>query len=141
MAGTQTIPELHDAKHGLCVVDQQGRYLRPDGSAYLTRVEMENVIRTVWKTVHARRLKAIKPYDFDRKIAYDVRPILVLHYILDEMVRRGQIHGDQIGVGATTENDQEFKEFTVKLAQFVQSGQAIQPTEGEGINMSDFGRH
>ncbi len=67
----------------------------PDGSL-LTRLVMEQQIRETHATVQDRRLLAITPYGLESKVAYDMKPITVIHWVLDQLVRQGAIHGEQI---------------------------------------------
>lgn len=124
MAGTDTIPELE--------------YQKPDGSL-LTRLEMEQQMRNLWPKIHWIRIKANKVYGLPKQAAFDMREVTLRHWTLDEMTRRGQIVGDVAGVDAQTYNDDAVtRQFTQRLQYLIQTGQAIMPQEGEGIDMSNF---
>lgn len=124
MAGTDTIPELE--------------YQKPDGSL-LTRLEMEQQMRSVWPKIHWIRIKANKIYGLPKQAAFDMREVVLRHWTLDEMTRRGQVVGDIAGVDAQTYNDDAVtRQFIQRLQYLIQTGQAITPQEGEGIDMSNF---
>jgi hypothetical protein len=124
MAGPESIPEL--------------TYQKPDGSLF-NRLEMEEQMRKVWPKIHWVRLKANKIYGLSRQAAFDMREAVIRHWTLDEMIRRGQISGDMSGVDAITYNDEAVtRQFIQSLQYLIQSGQAITPSEGEGIDMNNF---
>ena len=124
MAGPDTIPELS--------------YQKPDGSLF-SRLEMEEQTRQVWPKIHWVRLMANKIYGLPRQAAFDMKEAFIRHWVLDEMVRRGQITGDVSGVDAQTYNDDATsRQFIQRLQFLIQAGQAIVPKEGEGVDMSGF---
>lgn len=105
------------------------------------RLEMEQQLREKIETVHERRLLAIEPYGLEHKVAYDMKPVTVTHWILDEMIRRGLINGEEIGVGSTLGSDnhpESFKQFGQRLALFIENGWAVSPHKAEGIDMSKY---
>jgi hypothetical protein len=112
--------------------------IKPDGSA-MTRLEAEHTIRTSLGTVHHMRHLASRDFGLDKKLMFLIKPVSVIHWILDEMVRRKLIIGEEIGVKPELESDPNyFNTFQQKIAAFVQSNQAMMPKEGEGVNMSDI---
>lgn len=124
MAGPDTIPDL--------------AYQKPDGSLF-ARLEMEEQMRKVWPKIHWIRIKANKIYGLPRQAAFDMREAVLRHWTLDEMARRGQINGDISGVDAQTYNDDaSTRQFIQRLQYLIQSGQAITPQEGEGVDMNTF---
>lgn len=113
-------------------------FTKPDGSQ-LSRYEMDVQTREKWHKVHWLRLMAIQQYGLPKQISYDMREIVLRQWVLDEMIRRGQISGVVLGVNAQSHNDEaEMRQFTQKLAAFVQANQIVLPKEGEGIDMSQF---
>lgn len=111
-------------------------FQKPDGSRP-SRIEMEEQMRKVWPKIHWIRLKASKIYGLPRQAAFDMREATLRHWTLDEMIRRGQITGDVSGVDAQTYNDDaSARQFIQSLQYLIQSGQAITPQEGEGVDMS-----
>lgn len=124
---------------------------KPEGSVLLQtshdngnlyhRLEMEQQLREKIETVHERRLLAIDPFGLEHKVAYDMKPVTVTHWILDEMIRRGLINGEEIGVGSTLGSDnhpESFKQFGQRLALFIENGWAVSPHKAEGIDMSKY---
>lgn len=112
------------------------QFYKPDGSL-LSRIEMETQIRQTWVKLSYKRINANKYYGLPNKPAQDMKPAVLLHWILDEMVRRGHIVGDVLGVSVTNYNDEaEEAQLTQKLVALIQVGQALTPQTGEGFNMS-----
>lgn len=110
---------------------------KPDGTKF-TRREMEEQIRTLWPKPHTLRIKSSTRYDLPKQYAFDMKEVVLRHWVLDEMVRRGEIIGDQVGVNTQRyDNEDEHRQFTLRLMAFVQNGQALVPKEGEGIDMSN----
>lgn len=124
MAITGTIPNLN--------------YQKPDGSLF-NRLEMEEQMRQVWPKIHWIRIMANKFYGLPQPAAFGMEEAVLRHWTLDEMIRRGQVTGDVSGVDAQTYNDDASKrQFIQGLQYLIQSGQAITPREGEGIDMTNF---
>ena len=120
-----TIPEL--------------QYTKPDGTL-LSRIEMEQQIKEKWsKPVHWLRLMANKIYGLPKAPTFDMREAVLRHWVLDEMVRKGQVTGNLIGVNVQTYNyDAAQRQFLQSLVAMVQSGNALLPNEGEGVDMNQF---
>jgi hypothetical protein len=113
-------------------------FQKPDGLPF-NRIEMERQMREKWNKVHYLRIQAIHLYGLDKRFVYDMREAHLRHWVLDEMIRRGQIAGDQIGVNVHAHNDEaEQRTFLQKLVVFVQTGNAVLPKEGEGVDMTVF---
>jgi hypothetical protein len=110
----------------------------PDGKPR-TRIEMDQWIRKEVPKVHWLRIHASRTLGLPKQISWDMREIVLRHWILDEMLRRQLITGDSLGVNATVSNDEgELRQFTQRLAALIQTGHAIQPTNGEGIDMNGY---
>jgi hypothetical protein len=119
------IPELEYFDH------QQGR---PK-----TRLEMEHWLREKIPKVHWLRIIACKLFHLPKPISWDMREIVLKHWLLDEMIRRQQITGDMLGVNQTASNDDgELRQFQQRLAALIQSGQAVLPQHVEGVDMNGF---
>lgn len=117
------IPELETYNH------QENR---PKG-----RLEMEQWIRDKIPKVHWLRIIACKLYHLSKPISWDMREIVLKHWLLDEMIRRQQITGDLLGVNQNASNDEgELRQFQQKLRALIETGQAIQPHHAEGVDMS-----
>jgi hypothetical protein len=111
---------------------------KADGSP-LSRIEAESELWTKCKTSHAMRLLAANQFGLDSRYVWRLKPTSVTHWLLDEMVRKRLIAGDQIGVQPDLESDDSyFNAYIQRLGAFVQDGRALMPKEGEGINMTDF---
>lgn len=124
MAGTTSIQDLTLSK--------------PDGSL-LTRIEAEKELREKCKIFHNMGLLASYHLGLENRFALGMTPTSIIHWILDEMIRKKLIAGEQIGVQPDLESDASyFNAYTQRLGVFVQNGQALMPKEGEGIDMSDF---
>jgi hypothetical protein len=109
---------------------------KADGSL-LSRIEMERLVRDTWKKIHTWRIKANKDYGLPKNQAFDMKPGVLLHWMLDEMIRRKQITGNEVGVNIQTYNDpNEAQQLNQRLIALIQVGQAVQPKEGEGIDMN-----
>jgi hypothetical protein len=122
-------------KTGLAQIDMR----KPDG-AFFTRLEMEQQLREKLSTVHHRRLKAIN-LGLDSRAAYDMYPISVTHWILDQWVLKGEVRGEYIGVRSELKADSDneyFRQFTQRLAMFIENGWAVLPNPGEGIDMNQM---
>lgn len=111
---------------------------KPDGTQ-MTRVEAEKALWEQCKTSHVMRRVAASQFGLDSRYVWGLKPTSITHWILDELIRKRVISGEQIGVNPDLESDDSyFNSYIQKLAVFVQEGRALQPKEGEGINMSDF---
>lgn len=114
---------------------------RPDGSLF-SRTEMEAQIREKWRGHQPKRLRAINPYGLASKIAYDTPTIVILHWLLDEMVKKKEIIGERLGVDIPSpgyyDDPEKFNQFKQRMLLAIEHGHALQPEEGEGINMSDM---
>lgn len=111
---------------------------KPDGTIY-PRIEMEQQMRDLWKRVYWLRRKASIEYGLSNITSHDMKEAVLRHWVLDEMIRRGQITGNQIGVSATNYNEEnEHRQFVQRLAALIQAGEAIMPKDGEGVDMSNL---
>lgn len=111
---------------------------RSDGSL-LTRVEAEKELWDKCKTSHAMRRVAWSQFGLENRFAWMLKPTSIVHWVLDEMIRKRMIAGDQIGVQPELESDESyFNSYIQRLRVFVEDGRALKPKEGEGIDMSDF---
>lgn len=116
----------------------QFEYTKPDGEKR-TRLEMDQWLREQYPRPHWLRIRANKDFRLPKPISWDMKEIVLRHWILDEMVRCGLITGDVLGINASNSNDEsELRQFTQKLSVFIQSGQAVQPQNSEGVDMSQF---
>lgn len=123
MAGPDTIPDLH--------------LTRPDGTP-LSRIEAEQKVRETWPKVHWRRIMANKHFGLSKQHSFGLKEVMLLHWYLDEAVRRGLVVGNQVGVDLQNYNDEnEQRQFAQRLAAMIQGGESLQPKEGEGIDMSN----
>lgn len=112
------------------------QYKHPDGRPR-TRIEMDQGLRKEIPKVHWLRIHAARTLGLPKQIAWDMREIVLRHWILDEMIRKQFIVGDLLGVNATSYNDEtELRQFTQQLTALIQAGQAIQPQHAEGIDMN-----
>lgn len=104
----------------------------------LDRAELEALVRAELKTVHHKRMMAVK-LGLPWKVAYDMKPITVIHWILDKYISDGQATGQLMGVSSEAgadDNKDTFDQFTQKLAMFIENGWAVMPNKGEGIDMN-----
>lgn len=114
------------------------QYNHPDGNRR-SRVEMDQWLREKLPKVHWLRIIASRTFGLPKQVSWDMREIVLRHWLLDELVRRQLIEGDQLGVNATTSNDEnELRQFTQRLAAFIQMGQAVQPQHAEGVDMNGY---
>lgn len=114
------------------------KYAKADGTLF-ERIEMEKQMRETWPKVHWLRIKANKIYGLQRQAAWGMLEPVLRHWVLDEMVRRGQVSGDILGVNVQSHEDEnEQRQFVQRLVALVQAGKALIPQEGEGIDMSQF---
>lgn len=114
------------------------QYTNPDGSPK-SRLEMDQWMRKEMLRVFWLRIHAFRTFGLSKQIAYDMREICVRHWLLDEMIRRGFITGDLLGVNANTSNDEgELRQFTQRLTAMIQAGQAVQPQYAEGVDMNGY---
>lgn len=113
-------------------------FTMPNGQPF-SRLDMERQLKSAWKKLYWMKQGANDLYGLPKVAAWDMVPVFLRHWLLDEMVRRGQITGDLAGVNQTNYNDEnEKRQFTQRLMALIQSGQALQPEEGEGIDMSNM---
>lgn len=111
-------------------------YARQDGSL-LSRIEMEQQLRQIWTKPYWLRIKANKLLGLPKQPAFAMKETVLRHWVLDEMIRRGHVTGDLVQVNPQThEDDNEQKQFTQRLIALIQVGQAMPPTDGEGVDMS-----
>lgn len=112
---------------------------RPDGTLF-TRVEMEAQLREIWPGHAPKRLRAINPYGLLSKIAMDTPTIIVFHWLLDTMIKRGEITGDSLGVDIPSpgyyDNPEMKSQFAQRLMIAIEQGAAMQPEPSEGIDMT-----
>lgn len=105
----------------------------------LTRIQAEKELWDKCKTSHMMRRLAWGQLGLDGRFAWMLKPTSVTHWILDELIRKKQITGEPIGVQPELDTDDSyFNSFVQRLIVFVQDGRALQPKEGEGIDMSDI---
>lgn len=122
MSDSGSIPEL--------------QYTHPDGTRR-TRFEMDQWLRQEVPKVHWLRIHASKTFALAKNISWDMREIVLRHWLLDEMVRRNLIIGECIGVNTTASNDEtELRQFSQRLSAAIQNGSAVQPQHAEGIDMT-----
>lgn len=113
-------------------------YNHPDGRQR-TRLEMEQWLRQEIPKVHWLRIIANRVFGLEKKLSWDMREIVLKHWLLDEMVRRQYIVGDQLGINQNSSNDEaELRQFTQRLASLIQAGQAVFPQHVEGVDMTQF---
>lgn len=113
-------------------------FQKQDGSLF-SRVEMEQQLRKEFKKVYWLRQMAARDYGLPTVTAYDMVEAQVRHYILDAMIDKRQIYGDKIGVNVQTYRDEnEKRQFTQRLMAFIQAGHAVQPKDGEGVDMNNM---
>jgi hypothetical protein len=104
-----------------------------------TRLEMEQWLRDKYPKIHWLRIRANKDLGLPKQISWDMKEIVLRHWMLDEMVRRKYILGDVLGVNSTQSNDEaETRQFIQRLASMIQAGNAIQPQYSEGVDMTTF---
>ncbi len=110
----------------------------PDGRPR-TRLEMDEWLRKEIPKVFWLRIHACRTLGLPKQISWDMREVVLRHWILDELIRRQLIVGDQLGVNQNASNDEsELRQFTQRLAALLQTGQAIQPRHTEGIDMNGY---
>lgn len=113
-------------------------YCHLDGTPR-TRLEMEQWLRSEVPKVHWLRIIANRIFHLPKQISWDMREIVLKHWLLDEMVRQRFITGDVLGINSNASNDEsELRQFTQKLVALIQSGQAVQPQHSEGIDMTSY---
>lgn len=113
-------------------------YCHIDGTPR-TRLEMEQWLRSEVPKVHWLRIIANRIFHLPKQISWDMREIVLKHWLLDEMVRQRFITGDVLGINSNASNDEsELRQFTQKLVALIQSGQAVQPQHSEGIDMTSY---
>jgi hypothetical protein len=111
---------------------------KPDGSLP-TRFEREKELREKASRLHERRRLAMEKYGLPAKVAYDMKTITLIHWILDKMIEYGEVSGEYMGVSSElgADDDKEnFDRFTQLLALFIERGWAVTPNDGEGIDMN-----
>lgn len=113
-------------------------YLKEDGTKR-SRIEMEKWLREKYPRIHWLRIRANKDLGLPKQISWDMKEIVLRHWMLDEMIRREYITGDVLGVNGTQSNDDsEIRQFIQRLAAMIHSGNAVQPQYTEGVDMSNF---
>lgn len=114
-------------------------YNHPDGRQR-TRLEMDQWLRSEFPKIHWLRIVSNKLFGLPKTVAWDMREIVLRHWLLDEMVRRQLIVGDVLGVNATASHDDdvELRQLTQRLSVLIQVGQAVQPQHAEGIDMNNY---
>ena len=124
MAGPDSIPDL------------QTVIAKSDGSLY-NRVEAEQRIREQIPKIYHRRMLAKKQLGLPMAPAFDMKDVVLLHWMLDELTRQGKIVGEVAGVNVSSYGDEnEQRQFSQRLTALIQSGQALQPKDGEGVDMN-----
>jgi hypothetical protein len=112
---------------------------RPNETRRRTRLEMDEWLRAEVPKVHWLRIHACRTLGLPKQISWDMREIVLRHWMLDELIRRQLITGDLLGVNATTSNDEaELRQFTQRLTAIIQAGQAVQPQHAEGVDMNGY---
>lgn len=106
-----------------------------DGSK-LTRIEMEQQIRQVWVQRSVKKLRAGMEYGLPNKQAQDLKPAPLLHWLLDEMVRKGQITGPLLDVNPYNGDGNEEEQLIQRLTALIEQGHALKPDNSEGLSMS-----
>lgn len=110
----------------------------PDGRPR-TRLEMDEWLRKEVPKVHWLRIHASRTLGLPKQISWDMREIVLRHWILDEMIRKQLITGYELGINPNTSNDDvEIRQFTQRLAALIQAGQAVQPQHAEGVDMNGY---
>jgi hypothetical protein len=105
----------------------------PDGAPY-SRIEMEARIRGIASTVQVKRLIAIEKYGLQTKVAYDMKPITVIHWLHYKMIDKGEAQGDKMVISSELGADhvpETFNQFCQRLAIFIENGSALMPPDGE----------
>lgn len=111
---------------------------KEDGTPF-SRIEYETALRDSVKKIQWLRILAHRELGLPQRQAWDMTEIMVRHWIIDEQIRRGVVLGDIIGVNAQTYQDEgEVRQFTQRLGAFIQTGHALMPKQGEGVDMSNF---
>lgn len=102
----------------------------------LQRIQMEQQIREKFPAALRWAVLAIG-YGMDQSHALLAPPVFTLHWLLDEMVRRQQLDGDVFGLPPEAHlNAPMMTHFTQQLDVAIQTGQAMSPAMGEGVDMS-----
>lgn len=104
----------------------------------MDRISLEQHLREKLKTVHQKRLYCVK-MGLPTKVAFDMKPITVTHWILDKEISDGRATGQLIGASSelgADDNKDNFDQFTQRLAMFIENGWAMTPNKGEGIDMN-----
>lgn len=120
-------------------VEKDLSYSKP-GGAHLTRLEMEQQIRETWKKPFTRRRRSFKDFGLPNAYSMGLPSGALIHWMLDEMIRRKLIAGDLAGVNPNADyrNDpNEKQQLAQRIMALVQAGQALQPVQGE-IDMSNM---
>lgn len=108
----------------------------PDGTPK-SRLQMDQWLRQDFPKIHWLRIIANKKFNLPKNFAFDMREIVLRHWLLDEMIRQGLVYGDILGINVQSLNDEtELRQFTQRLSALIQNGQAIQPQTGEGVDMT-----
>lgn len=85
-------------------------------------------------TTQVKRLIAIEKYGLRTKVAYDMKPITVIHWLLDKMIDTGAVQGDKMNISSDLGADhvpETLNQFCQKLAIFIENGAALRPHETE----------
>lgn len=106
---------------------------KPDGTPY-SRPEMETRIRDIAGTTQVKRLITIERYGLHTKVAYDMKPITVIHWLLDKMIDKGEVQGNKMNISSDLGADhvpETFNQFCQVLSLFIENGSALRPLDGE----------
>ena len=106
---------------------------KSDGTPITTRPEMEQRLNDVAPTVHQKRLQAIH-LGLDTRVALDMKPVTVRHWVLDELIRKKVIQGEILDISSDLGADhipEHFQQFLQKLGLFIEKGWALDPLPGE----------
>lgn len=113
-------------------------FTHPDGRPR-TRLEMDKWIRENISKTHWIRILATRLYGLQKQYTFGMQDILLRHWLLDEMIRRGQVTGELSGLNHMLHEDEaEVRQFTQRLGHLIRTNQAIHPEAEEGIDMNHF---
>ena len=120
MAAEDSFPEIIQLRKG-------------DGSHY-SRLEMEQQILDVWARPLHMQIQAVRFLGLNPIAVYGMLPGVCRHYILDELVRRGDVVGASADVDPVNHmNPEQHALFIQKLGALVWTGPALPPIQGDGI--------
>lgn len=111
---------------------------KADGTPY-SRLEMEERLRDIASTAQIKKLIAIETFGLSTKVAYTMKPITVIHWLLDAMISKGYAQGDKMNISSDQGADdvpETFNQFLQLLAIFIENGSALRPQEGEIPDMN-----